>query len=125
MSRLAGQRPQRASARSLNAAGHGADTAVASGDGVPALELPDGDHVLMQDSDGPILSRSNSSPNLVEEISMPPSSSARPQRKDKGKGKEKAAVRIKEEPMTVTLQQLSEPSFSHVSFPSTSTVLRL
>lgn len=37
------------------------------------MELPDGDHVLAQDSDGPILSR-----------------------KDKGKGKEKAAVRIKE-----------------------------
>lgn len=114
MNRLAGQRPQRASARGLNAAGIGADTAAASGDGVAAMELPDGDHILM-DTDAPVLSRSNSSPNVVEEIFAPPAASGRPQRKDKGKGKEKAVVRIKEEPMPVTLQQLPEPSSSHVS----------
>ncbi|TFY55597.1 hypothetical protein EVG20_g9263 [Dentipellis fragilis] len=99
----ASQRNQRASARNLNGLGMLGDNGVAhdaallaAGHSDPALTVQESD-----DADG---SRSNSVSNLDDPGAS--SVTSRPHRKDKGKGKgrEKATVRVKEEPPQVALQ---------------------
>ncbi|KAI0048244.1 hypothetical protein FA95DRAFT_1582351 [Auriscalpium vulgare] len=93
---LASQRSQRASTRAINSAPPADDVEMTDGICLPD-PYPDG---TGPDSDGPLPSRSNSVSNVEESASRESGA----QKRDKGKGRAKDIIRVKEEQVPVTLQ---------------------
>ncbi|CCM02914.1 uncharacterized protein FIBRA_05028 [Fibroporia radiculosa] len=97
-------RAQRASARNLNVSTSVVDSsAILEAMASSSNLIPDSDPIAI-DTDEPVLSRSNSLPNVEEVVSINGNSRRGTTRRDKGKGRDKdAGVRVKEEPSVVTL----------------------
>ncbi|KAG5341998.1 hypothetical protein C0989_006147 [Termitomyces sp. Mn162] len=101
-------RAQRASARNQNGTvsgvEHPVDSDLASASSLNPIPVDLEPDTMIEDE--PSISRSNSSQNLQDATL---STVGRPKRKDKGKGKEPAVVRVKEEPKPISLHTPDPP----------------
>ncbi|KAG6878772.1 hypothetical protein C0993_008071 [Termitomyces sp. T159_Od127] len=101
-------RAQRASARNQNGTvsggEHPVDSDLASASSLNPIPVDLEPDAMIEDE--PSISRSNSSQNLQDTAT---SAVGRPKRKDQGKGKETAVVRVKEEPRPVSLHTPDPP----------------
>ncbi|KAG6889787.1 hypothetical protein C0992_004205 [Termitomyces sp. T32_za158] len=107
-------RAQRASARNQNGTvsggEHPVDNDLASASSLNPIPVDLEPDAMIEDE--PSISRSNSSQNLQDTTT---SAVGRPKRKDKGKGKEPAVVRVKEEPRPVSLHTPDPPQTNSVN----------